>query len=527
LALSTPNAYDPFNGSCLNGTGGGDCTPSSSAALQAIAFPLRRVSRSALTDADLNVTNPSVVSWPAGGVGAATGFEARRETQTDIRDPAVNGSEPFTDPVTGLVSNSSAIGVSSTPDTSGARVVYSTYLELAVPVVSAAMGVPLARAISVQLAGRYEHYSDFGSVVRPKVAIAWDMVDALEFRASYDEGFAAPNLAATAPVTYASAAGVKDYYRCEADLLTHRIASFSACTDSVTVSYDENGDPGLRPETSYSDSFGLILKPAFLQAGSSGFTLSVDRWQLKESNIVGDVGTQNLSVLDYLNRIRGGSGYSGVVRAAPNADDIAEFAGSGLAPVGAITQINDQFQNLEYRRLAGVDYAIHWRQHTTQLGSFDVSLDVATLDKLYQSLPAPAQTLLSARSEGLINAATPLAEPANELEAMGNPRAKGLLTARWELDPVQLGASVDYTGKTLDTTFLSTTGVPWPVASLTTINLDGEYSFRGVLKGADVRWRVGARNLLNRSPPLEADGYNAALYVPYGRYLYTRVSAAF
>jgi hypothetical protein len=37
---------------------------------------------------------------------------------------------------------------------------------------------------------------------------------------------------------------------------------------------------------------------------------------------------------------------------------------------------------------------------------------------------------------------------------------------------------------------------------------------------------VGARNLLNANPPLESDGYNGALYVPYGRFIYFNVSAS-
>ena len=41
LALSTPDAYNPFNGSCLNGQGGPDCTPSSQAARR------KRLARSA------------------------------------------------------------------------------------------------------------------------------------------------------------------------------------------------------------------------------------------------------------------------------------------------------------------------------------------------------------------------------------------------------------------------------------------------------------------------------------------------
>jgi iron complex outermembrane receptor protein len=527
LALSTPNAYDPFNGSCLNGAGGGDCTPSAQAALKAIEMSLKRVSKSTLTNADFKLTRPDLFVLPAGGLGIATGVEARRETHEDIRAPAVNGSEPFTDPVTGLVSASSATGVNITPSTSGSRDVYSAYIELAVPVVSADMDIPLLRSINLQLAGRYENYSDFGSVAKPKVAIAWDVVNGVRLRGSYQQGFKAPNLETTAPFTFARAQAVTDYYRCEADLLTHKIATFGACTDTVTVAYEESGNPNLKPETSDSYSFGLVFQPQFLPEGFGELTVTADRWQLKQLAMVGVVGVQNLSVEDYLSRAQGGAGSASVVRAAPTADDIAEFAGSGLAPVGAITQINDQFQNLQPETISGIDYGIIWRKRTSHLGAFTLNVDATTLDKFYQPPSLVVQSLYTARAAGTLNAATPLSTPGNQLEALGNPRIKATTALNWTLDPVQFGASVVYTGKTQDINFLSTTGQPWPVASMTVVNLYGQYNFAKAFQSHDLHVRLGARNLFNRSPPLESDGYNGALYVPYGRYLYANVGVLF
>ena len=527
LALSTPDAYNPFNGSCLNGAGGGDCTPSAQAALKAIEMSLKRVSKSTLTNADFKLTKAALFDLPAGGVGMATGVEARRETHEDIRAPQVNGSDPFTDPVTGLVSASSATGVNITPSTSGSRNVYSAYIELAVPVISSQMGIPLVRDLNLQLAGRYENYSDFGSVAKPKVALAWDVVDGVRLRGSYQQGFKAPNLETTDPFTYTRAQAVTDYYRCEADLLTHKIATFGACTDSVTVAYNESGNPNLKPETSTSYSFGLVFEPKFLPEGFGDLTVSADRWQLKQLAMVGVVGVQNLSVQDYLNRVQGGAGAASVIRAAPTADDIAEFAGSGLTPVGTITQVNDQFQNLQPQTIAGIDYGISWRKRTQHLGAFDVNVDATVLDKFFQPPSLAVQYLFTARAAGLINAATPLANPGNQLEALGNPRVKSTAALNWVLDPVQVGASVIYTGKTQDINFLSTTGVPWQVASLTVVNLYGQYTFARAFHAHDLHLRLGARNLFNRNPPLESDGYNGALYVPYGRYLYASVGVLF
>jgi outer membrane receptor protein involved in Fe transport len=55
---------------------------------------------------------------------------------------------------------------------------------------------------------------------------------------------------------------------------------------------------------------------------------------------------------------------------------------------------------------------------------------------------------------------------------------------------------------------------------MTVVNLYGQYTFSEVFHAHNLQLRLGARNLFNRSPPLESDGYNGALYVPYGRYLY-------
>ncbi len=526
LALSTPDAYNPFNGSCLDGSGGGDCTPSSTAALNAIKIRLRRHSTTGLWNADFKVSRPDLFHLWAGNVGVAMGVEARREDHADIRDPHVNGSEPFTDPVTGLVSLSSAIGVNVTPSTSGHRTVFSAYTEFAVPLVSPDMHVPLVKSIDVQLAGRYEHYSDFGDVAKPKVAVAWDVVDGVRLRASWEQGFKAPNLETTNPFTYARAQTVTDYYRCEARLLSHQITSFSACKDTYGITYYESGNPDLKPETSESYDYGLVFQPTFIPDGFGRFILTVDRWQLRQSGIVGVVGYANIAVEDYLSHMTGGSGSAGLVRAAPTADDVTAFAGSGLTAVGAPTAVYDKFQNLQPQIMRGVDVGFNWHKRYDHAGTIDFNIDATHLDKFYQP-PAPeVQALFDARSKGTIDAATPLTNPGDQMEVLGNPEWKASTSLTWKLKQWQVGTSAQYTSETKDTNFLSTTGVPWTVKSFLQVNLYVQYTAKGgMLDGT--RFKFGARNLFDKDPPLESDGYNGALYQPYGRYLYLNIGKSF
>ena len=527
LALSTPDAYNPFNGSCLNGAGGGDCNPSSQAALDAVRIRLTRVDETTLTNADFKISRNDLFHLPAGPVGVALGVEARRETHSDIRDPRVNGAITFTDPVTGAVALSSATGVNVTPSTSGSRNVFSAYAEFAVPVISPEMGIPLVREVNVQLAGRYEHYSDFGDVAKPKVAVAWDVLPGVRFRGSWEQGFKAPNLETTSVFTFARAQTVTDFYRCQADLNLHRIASFTACSQGVGVTYNESGNPGLRPENSETYNFGLVLQPTFIPDALGRFTITVDRWRLTQEGIVGVVGPTNIAIQDYLSRVKGGAGVSTVVRNAPTVDDVAFFAGSGLAPVGTILTVNDTFLNLQPQTISGYDFAVDWSRGTDRFGSFDAHLNATYLDKYFQPPTSAVQALFDARAAGTINAATPLSNPGSQIENLGNPRWRGVATLTWRLRPFTVGGSVQYIGDTRDTAFLSVAGAPYHVKSQTIANLYAQYDVKPWSGWPNTRIRLGVRNLFDKLPPLESDGYNGALFVPYGRYWYARVGVDF
>ena len=506
LALSTPAAYNPFNGGCLDGSGGRDCTPSTTAALEAIQFRLRRESATRLINVDYKLSRADLLSLRTGDVGVALGVEARFEKHSDDRDPRINGTTPFTDPVLGTVAASSAVGVNNTPSTAGSRSVASFFSELA---------IPLLRNVDLQLAGRFEHYSDFGSITRPKVALAWRLAPAVRLRASWEQGFKAPNLETTAAYTYARAQTVTDWYRCQAALNKGRLASFNACNENFGIRYNESGNPQLRPERSQSYDFGVVL-----QRGP--WEISVDRWRLHQVGIVGVVGFDTVAVEDYLNRATGGSGSPNLIRAAATADDVAFYSGSGLAPVGAPLVVNDRFRNLQPKTLSGIDLSLAWKRVTERFGTFSGHVDATHLDRNFQPPSPELQLLYDGRAAGAINAATPLDNPGDRLRILGSPKWKTTASLTWTFDKMQLGSSVIHTSSTLDTNFLSGSGEPWRVASLTTINMYAQYMVFEWL-----RLTAGARNLLDRGPPLQSDGFNGGLYSPYGRYLYFKLGASF
>jgi len=525
LALSTPDAYNPFNGGCVATPSYGDCTPSSKAAIDAIRMDLVRETRSTLALADLKFSRADLFALPAGNVGVAAGLEARRETQRDARDENLDGTVPFVDRVTGAVTESNVVAVSPNPDTYGSRTISAAYLEFAVPLVAPSMGVPLVHRVNMQLAGRYEDYSDFGSVSKPKVAMAWDIVEGVRLRGSYSEGFRAPNLEQVNAKEYARLSTQTDFIRCEADLRSKRITSFTACSRSIATSLRVSGNPDLKPEESTNQSIGLVFEPSFVPDTFGKWTFTVDSWKIEQRDIVGLLGAQTSVVQDYFDRANGSS-FAKIIRAPVTADDTTLFAGTGIAPAGTILQIKDQFINLLPQTVEGIDFGVDWRLRGTALGDFSLSLNAAKL-RTFSREPGPVvDALYAARAAGKINAATPLPDPSNLIRVNGRPELKWSGSLRWKKGPVRAGLSTRYVGDVEETGFLDANANRWLVDSQLTYNLYGEYEFKeGPLGRTSVR--IGGRNITDKDPPLTSNGYLGSLYSPYGRYLYASVKTVF
>jgi len=97
LALSTPDAYNPFSGGCAATPSVKDCSPSSHVAIDGVLFKLERKSKTTLALADFKLSRADLLKLPGGDLGMAMGIEGRRETQSDTRDDNLNGTIQFVD----------------------------------------------------------------------------------------------------------------------------------------------------------------------------------------------------------------------------------------------------------------------------------------------------------------------------------------------------------------------------------------------------------------------------------------------
>ncbi len=526
LALSTPDAYNPFNGGSATNPTGPDTSVSSQAALDAIRIKTVRRGKSTLAEWDFRASRPDLFALPAGDVGMALGAEIRRDTQLDDRDPRVDGTIKWTDTVLGVVQDSDLFGVSPTPDTRGARTVFAAYAELAIPVISPEMDIPLVRSLTLQAAGRYEHYSDFGSIAKPKIAMAWDLFEGWRIRGSWAQGFRAPNLEQTNATVVTRGNTRTDYIRCEADLRAGRIASFDACAQAFVTTARRAGNPDLDPESSSTWTIGTVLQPPFLNTGTLRTTFTADFWQVKQKGIVGVYGEGNALINDYLLRVQGASDPN-VIRAAPTADDIALFAGTGLTPVGRVTYVDDFYRNLEPQTVRGLDFGLNVGLRDTGIGDFTVSTNVAYLLKYFRDASPDIQVLIDARAAGTINEDTIIPEGGDLVRDDGFPRWRASGSLTWKLGQFTAGAFVSHRSSVIDDD-ISVGGQNWTVKGYTTASLYVQYDLKGgFTDGTSIR--LGARNITDARPPIDSGsfGYMGSLDSPNPRYWYASIRKDF
>ena len=509
LAKATPDAYNPFNGGNQQVYSGADTTPNNAGTIAGFLVGVNRISETTLAMWDLKVSRPDVVALPGGDVGIASGLEVRRESYVDNRDPRLDGTIKYTDVVTNITYGTDVMGASPSPDVRAHRSIMSAYLELAVPVVSPVMEIPLVKSVDMQLAARTERYSDFGTVTKPKVALNWTMTDWLALRGSASQAFRAPNL----PQFYSSGTQVSntrtDFSFCRLNAVT--------CTGASTIEV-RSGNQGLGPEEADNLSAGLVLEPS-LPESAGKLTLSVDFWSIKQTEVIGIEGGQVQLLYDYLLRLDGQSNPN-LVRDAP----------VGTNRVGQLLQINDNYFNITPRQLEGLDASLRYELRRTKFGNFTFTVNAAKLTKFEQQATEMARKVIDANNAGRFGPGIVVTAAGNQIGINGNPEWRGSASLTWRQQQWRAGMFVNYVGSVFDTGPAAVNGQLFEVDRWTTMSVYGQYDFRrrdDILDQTSLR--LGVRNIEDKDPPVTSTnfGYFGSLANATGRYVYVTLSKSF
>jgi outer membrane receptor protein involved in Fe transport len=475
LALDTPDAFNPFGGPGTN----------SQEALDAIRIDTWRTGTSGLGIVDAKATG-DLFEIGGGSVQAAVGLEYRHETFSDRRDALSNGDD--------------VIAQSKSADSKGSRNVKSAFVEFSVPIVSESNAIPGIQRLELSLAGRSEHYSDFGTATKPKVGLAWSPVSWLLLRGSYSEGFRAPTLAQVfvGEITRRNT-GTPDPYRAD-------VVGSPADLGDESRQVIRGGNPDLGPEQAREHSFGFVLQPPFIER----LSISVDWFQIRQRDVIDTYGEADQLDLDYQLRTSGQGSNADVVRLPVTAADEAAFAAWNAAhpddqrtPVGAVDYVRDTYINISQRKVSGVDFGLNYKLPDTAFGSFNFKSDVAYLDTFEEQRDAESPKM-------------------QQLEINGLPRVRGVAGVSWKHRRYDAGLRANYIGHFKDTSAPTyEDGSYFDVKSWTTFN-----AYFGVKLGGDPKkgsyLRFGVNNLLDKDPPLadEDRGYFENVHDPRGRFLY-------
>ena len=489
LALSTPNAYNPF---C-----GGGCSDESS-----FTIDIFRENTTNLFLMDFKLSNNNVFEMPAGPVAALIGFEARDEEYTDGRDPRIDGTIPYVVPAgpkAGLTFPliSDVVNSSATPASSGSRSTSSFFGELQ---------IPLHETVDAQLAVRYEDSDDYGDATVGKFAIGWQPLDQVKLRYSASETFRAPALILVNEGFLGRSTSTNDA------LLEY---ASGVDYDSYSMQRVTEGNPGLKPELGENESWGLVLEPI------DNLIITLDQWSIETEDTVGIFGMTNAILLDTLIRAEGGAseciGNPNVIR-NPVAEDSVDWAAAGLCPAGLVEKVNDYYVNGDTRTIEGFDTSVIY-SIDTDIGAFSAKLVNVHYDTKNQEAGGDAKRLSDAGQPGGTLAGVAPVRGVNDLLGLnGSIEDKYTMKLSWKNGPYQVLVSGTQWGEFFESAHTETIDgerVMWTVDSMTMINVTLGYTFKN-----DLRVRLQVKNIEDERAPLADETFSmfwGDLHTDFGR----------
>jgi iron complex outermembrane receptor protein len=251
--------------------------------------------------------------------------------------------------------------------------VNSVYGELLVPVFGAANALPGLRKLTLDIADRYDRYSDVGSTTNPKFGLDWAPIDSLTFRGSYGTSFRAPTIAQIYGNT--NTLFVQNY-------------SDPTCNCVIQGVTRSGGNLNLKPETATTYTAGVDFEPTWLS--NSKFSLTYFDIDYKNQVV------SYLADLTVLQREALFAG-SGLITRNPSAaliaEQVAETHFTGVLPNPVLVFVDGRNLNLGRTLAKGIDLDFSYRVPQTALGNLQFGLSGTYFTSYLTSITANAPQL--------------------------------------------------------------------------------------------------------------------------------------
>jgi len=215
---------------------------------------------SIVTELDASVSGElGFFTLPGGSIAMAAGIDLRREEYKFDGDQRTDKRAVFNAPF----DDANALGDVS-------RDIKAAYVEF---------NLPVFKNFDLNLAGRYDDYSGFGSTTNPKVSFRYKPFDSLLFRGAYSTGFKVPNFNqlynGISEVQY-TGQDLADPATCPSGKANPSVAGCEIIRPVELF----GGNPQLAPEESTQKSFGLVYSPM------DRFNIALDWWEIERTNTI-------------------------------------------------------------------------------------------------------------------------------------------------------------------------------------------------------------------------------------------------
>lgn len=379
---------------------------------------------------------PGSVGLAVGGEWRQESLEGRPDTQSYVGS---GGGSPFF----------------------GSRTVESLYAEVDVPVVR--------RYLEMQLAARWENYSDFGRTIKPKVAFSSQPIDMLKIRGSYSRSFKAPDLG---------------------QLYTTRQVSFTSTNYSDPLRPQDpsqqlrivtGGNPNLQPESGEIMYGGIVVD---LDKHVKGLSFNIDYFDFNIEDVIVSYTGPNTIFQYFPERV---------------------IRDPSTGTPGTIVYLEATPNNVAQYIWRGFDFGVDYRLRNTRSGNWRFAASASRV--LYYGYNAGLNP-----------------RPTNYVGTYNVPKWTAEASTSWNYRDFGASLSAVYKGKYFNDAYTATGWGENPIARLNaTISYNGFYG---------IKTTIGVDNLLDKDPPIngrETSSFDQSTYAGWGlgRFVYVRLSREF
>ena len=421
-------------------------------ALDFIETTTSRIGKSTSKSFDGKISG-SIMEMEHGDLGLAVGFEYRQEAISDNPDDQFLRGEVF--------------GTEAT-QANGSRDNTAVFGELAIPVLD---------TLEVQVAVRFEDYSDFGTTTDPKVAFIWNPNDSVSLRGSYGTAFRAPSLHQVGLGSTDESPNLVDTVRCEA------VGNINKACEPQEYTAVLSGNADLGPEESSSYNLGVIYEV------TDNFDFSVDYYDYDIENVITKDTQFKFSTLG-------------------NDPSVVERLPSNIAgDPGEVVRIFDQFENIGNVTTSGLDIEANYGL-ASDIGDFNFTYALNYVLSYEDARPNADGSMRIDTQEG-------------DFE---QPEVRWTFNTSWVKNDWNASLAINYIGEFKQDSSVASEGIS-DIDSWVTV--DTTVNFIGV---ENTTLTLGATNLFNEEPPFSYHdfmGFVNSTHNSQGRFMYVKASYSF